>query len=251
MRNSRYWKVGELARQTGVSIRTLHYYDEIGLLCPSQHTESGHRLYRKQDVIRLQQIKSLQQLGFSLEEVRDLLNRPEFSPQHILQMHVARLQKQIAQQQKLCKRLQTITHRLQSAEEISVDEFLQAIKETELMEKFEKYYTPEQLEELRQRKKIVGEERIKEVEKEWPELIAQVQADMARGTEPTSESAQALAQRWMELINEFTGGNPEILQSLKNMYQQEPHIASDQGFVYDPRMSEFIEKAYKASQKGK
>ena len=59
-------KVGKLAKQTGVSIRTLHHYDEIGLLKPSHRTEAGHRLYTPGDIARLQQIKSLQHLGFSL-----------------------------------------------------------------------------------------------------------------------------------------------------------------------------------------
>src|SRR6266540_3219671 len=65
------WKVGDLARRTGLSIRTLHYYDEIGLLSPSHRTGSGHRLYDVDDVARLQRILSLRQLGFSLEEVKD------------------------------------------------------------------------------------------------------------------------------------------------------------------------------------
>ena len=64
-------KVGELARQTGLSVRTLHYYDEIGLLSPSQRTGSGHRLYTAGDIVRLRQIKSLQHLGFTSREVRD------------------------------------------------------------------------------------------------------------------------------------------------------------------------------------
>ncbi len=63
-------KVGELARRTGVSVRTLHYYDEIRLLSPSGHTASGHRLYTTREPRRLQQIVSLRQLGFSLEEIR-------------------------------------------------------------------------------------------------------------------------------------------------------------------------------------
>ena len=73
-------KVGELAKRTGLTIRTLHHYDEIGLLKPSGHTESGHRLYTADDIARLQQVISLRQLGFSLEEVRDCLDRPDFSP---------------------------------------------------------------------------------------------------------------------------------------------------------------------------
>ena len=60
------WKVGELAARTGLSVRTLHYYDEVGLLPPSCRTDGGHRLYTAGDVVRLQQIRSLRALGFTL-----------------------------------------------------------------------------------------------------------------------------------------------------------------------------------------
>src|SRR5207253_3491412 len=82
-------KVGELARRTGLTIRTLHHYDEIGLLKPSLHTESGHRLYTADDVARLQQIVSLRQLGFALEEVKGCLDRSDFSPLEVIRLHVA------------------------------------------------------------------------------------------------------------------------------------------------------------------
>ena len=65
------WKVGELASLTGLTVRTLHHYDEINLLKPCEYTDSGHRLYGEEDIIRLQQILSLRQLGFSLEEIKD------------------------------------------------------------------------------------------------------------------------------------------------------------------------------------
>src|SRR6476646_6711292 len=65
------WKVGELAKRTGVSVRALHHYDEIGLLSASLRSESGYRLYTEADVIRLQQIRSLRSLGFSLDESRE------------------------------------------------------------------------------------------------------------------------------------------------------------------------------------
>ncbi len=99
---SKWWKVGELAKQTGLSVRTLHYYDEIGLMKPSHHTESGYRLYATEDIVRLQQIKSLRQLGFSLEEIRDCLDSPDFTPRRVIQLHLERLREQIALQQRLC-----------------------------------------------------------------------------------------------------------------------------------------------------
>src|SRR3954471_1725022 len=95
------WKVGELARRTGLSIRTLHYYEEIGLLSPSRRTEAGHRLYAAGDVVRLQQIKSLRQLGFTLKEIRDCLDKPGFSAQQVIQLHLLRLGEQIELQQRL------------------------------------------------------------------------------------------------------------------------------------------------------
>ena len=70
-------RVGELAKRTGVSVRTLHYYEEIGLLAPSRRSEAGYRLYGDADVVRLQQIMSLRQLGFSLEQIRDCLHRDD------------------------------------------------------------------------------------------------------------------------------------------------------------------------------
>src|SRR5688500_7650635 len=101
-------KVGELARRTGLTIRTLHHYDDLGLVKPSGHTESGHRLYTAEDVARLQRVVSLRQLGFSLEEIGGCLDRPGFSALEVIRLHVARLREQIDLQQKLCARLEAL-----------------------------------------------------------------------------------------------------------------------------------------------
>src|SRR5437879_8782714 len=116
-------KVGELAKRTGLTIRTLHHYDEIGLLRPSLHTESGHRLYTAGDVARLQQVLSLRQLGFSLEEARACLDRPGFSPLEVIALHLARLREQIELQRKLCERLEGLAEHFRSAGEVSAEEF--------------------------------------------------------------------------------------------------------------------------------
>ncbi len=69
-------KVGELARRTGISIRTLHYYEEIGLLDPPRQATSGHRIYGVEEVARLQQILSLRQLDLPLDEIRCWFEHP-------------------------------------------------------------------------------------------------------------------------------------------------------------------------------
>src|SRR5262245_29072630 len=77
-RVARLYRVGEFAAMTGVSIRTLHHYDRIGLLNPSAHTESGYRLYSERDLLGLQQILTLRYLGFPLQQIGELLGRPDF-----------------------------------------------------------------------------------------------------------------------------------------------------------------------------
>jgi DNA-binding transcriptional MerR regulator len=236
-------KVGELARRTGVTVRTLHYYDELGLLAPSHHTDAGHRLYADDDVARLQQIKSLRHLGFSLEEIRECLSRPDFSPQQLVELHLQRVREQIELQQRLYERLEVLAENLRAAAEVSVEAFIQAIGAISM---FEKYFTPQQLDEIRARKEIVGEERIRQVEAEWPELIALVRAEMDKGTDPTGAAARQLARRWMGLVDEFTGGNPAIERSLRTMYQREPQIGQQYASGLDPKMLEYIGKAMAA-----
>src|SRR4051794_18320054 len=121
-------RVGELASRTGLSIRTLHHYDEIGLLKPSRHSEAGYRLYTSDDVARLQQVLSLRQLGFSLEEIRDCLDRRGFSPLELIRYHIGRLREQVDLQRELCRRLEAIAAHFRAAEEVSADEFLRAIE---------------------------------------------------------------------------------------------------------------------------
>ncbi|MGV0028295.1 MerR family transcriptional regulator [Phormidesmis priestleyi] len=239
-------KVGDLAKQTGVSVRTLHYYDEIGLLSPSHRTEAGYRLYDETDIIRLQQIVSLRQIGFSLEQIRECLERDQFSPHHVVQLHLSQLKEQMALQQQLYARLDAIATRLQSTETVSIQEFIQLIEVTTMIEK---YYSPEQQEYLKARREAVGEERIRQVEAEWPQLMEQVRAEMEKGTDPTHESVQALARRWLSLIAEFTGGDPGITRSLNTLYQQEGSEAASRGMVVEPEataMWEFMGKALSA-----
>ncbi|HEV2129667.1 MAG TPA: TipAS antibiotic-recognition domain-containing protein, partial [Longimicrobiaceae bacterium] len=76
----------------------------------------------------------------------------------------------------------------------------------------------EQLQELDERRRAIGEERIREVEAEWPLLIAGVRAEMEKGTDPSSERVQELARRWMALVQEFTGGDRQIDHSVNRLY---------------------------------
>lgn len=232
-------KVGDLAQKTGISVRTLHYYDEIGLLSPSQRTEAGYRLYSEDDILRLQQIVSLRQIGFSLKKIRECLESSQFSPHHVVQLQLSRLKEQMELQQQLYTRLEAIAARLQAKETVSIEAFIQLIEVTMMVEN---YYTPEQLDYLKARRDMLGEERIRQVEAEWQGLIAQAQTAMQNGVDPTSEPMQAIARRWTELIGEFTGGDAGIERSLNQMYQQEGVEAASQGAI-DVALMEYIGRA--------
>jgi DNA-binding transcriptional MerR regulator len=231
-------KVGELAKATGLSVRTLHYYDEIGLLSPSHRTRSGHRLYTAADIERLQRIMSLRQLGLRLEEIQGVIEDRGASPLDLIERHLAHVREQIAVQQKLCARLEGIAESLRRGEEVTVDHLLNTI---EVMTMFEKYYTPEQLAELKQRADAMGPEGMQKVQDDWKQLFEDVRAEMAKGSDPKSEAVQKLAGRWRALIEAFTGGNPEIARSLSNMYKSEPGAASQ--FGVDPGIRDYIGKA--------
>ena len=235
-------KVGELAKRTGLTVRTLHHYDDIGLLKPSLHTESGHRLYTAGDVARLQQVLSLRQLGFSLEQIAGCLDRPGFSPLEVIRLHVARLRDQITVQRRLCERLEAVAARFQAAGEVSADEFIQTIEEITMIES---YYTPEQWEAIKARGDQFGPERIQQSQQEWAELIAQVRAEMDKGTDPSAPEVQAMARRWKDLVEQFTGGDPGIERSLGRLWKEQGDtIVAQHGIEYDPRgVYEYIGRA--------
>src|SRR5262249_252772 len=194
-------KVGELAQRTGLTVRTLHHYDAIGLLRPSLHTEAGHRLYTAGDIARLQQVLSLRQLGFSLEEVRDCLERSGFAPLEGIRLHLARLREQIELERRLWARLEALAIHFQEAEGDSGEEFMQTI---EVMAMMEKLYTPEQIKQFEQVGKLYTPEEIRAIEAAWTALIAEVRAN--RDLDPSSPQAQALARRWDELYERTMRG---------------------------------------------
>lgn len=115
------------------------------------------------------------------------------------------------------------------------------IKAIEVMTMFETYYTTEQLETLKQRAAALGDAHLREVEAEWPRLIADVRQEMERGTDPQDPRMQMLARRWAELVTEFTGGDPGITQSLTNLYRNEAGVASQRSL--DATVFDYVRRA--------
>ena len=240
------WKVGELAVRTGLTVRTLHHYDAIGLLSPSGRTESlhgsGHRLYTAADVSRLHQIVCLKQLGFALEQIKEYMTRADYDPRQVIGLHLEDVRRRAAEFTRIGDRLERLTQMLERADAVSPDTFLETI---EGMTMIDKYYTKEQLESLEKRRVEGGPEMAEAIAKGpqmWNELMADVQSAMDAGVPATDAKAQELARRWYDLVGMFTGGDPGIFKSLKNMYENEDKVRGMDVKAMRP-MQEYIEKA--------
>ena len=178
---------------------------------------------------------------FSLDEIRDCLDTAEFSPSRVIDMHVARLREQIDEQRRLVGLLETLKVSFRADSSASADDFIHAI---ECITMIEKAFTPDELRELKARGERLGADHIRAAEAEWPQLIAKVRAEMARGTDPTSEQIRPLAERWRELVREFTGGSPVIEQKVRALYASDPKLVDRTNL--DPQLFAYVNAAIRA-----
>src|SRR5215831_12424480 len=136
--------VGELARISGVSIRTLHHYGQVGLLPSPARNRAGHRVYDAKHIARLQQILVLKQLGLKLKQIQKILSTRKFPARLVIEMHLADIANRIVGLQKLHDRLKKLAASIQT-EQISMDQLIQAVEEIHMAEKI---YTKKQVMEL-------------------------------------------------------------------------------------------------------
>lgn len=105
------YTVAKLAQISGVSVRTLHWYDEVGLLKPAYHGSNGYRYYEEEQLLVLQQILFFKELGFELQKIRKILGRSDFDKMVALSSHREVLKKNLEQTRKLLKTIdKTIEH---------------------------------------------------------------------------------------------------------------------------------------------
>jgi len=139
------WRIGELARETGLTVRTLHHYDQLGLLSPRSRTEGGHRCYTGGDVRRLHRIVALRSRGISLEEIGTLLDG-EPDPTGLLRRQLDVVEERLRKASELRTRLLDVLNNLGRNAEPSTRQLLHLIEETIAMNE---PMTPEQFAELK------------------------------------------------------------------------------------------------------
>lgn len=234
-------QIGALAQATGLTVRTLHHYDAVGLLVPDERSATRRRLYSEQDVRRLYQIVALRRLGLSLDEIEvtladnaDLIDT--------VGRHRARVEQSLELQRRLHHTLTMVLEQFERTPEPSLERFLDAI---EVMSMIEKHYTPEQQDQLEQRRHELGDQGMRQAELDWAALIDAVKAERANGTEPTATRMLELARQWRALIEQFTGGDEGIRRSLGSMYREQGSKAASRGMV-DPELMQYVGQALAA-----
>lgn len=245
---------------TSVSVRTLRFYDQVGLLSPSARTPSGYRLYGEKDLARLQQILALRYLGFSLEEIKVFLDASPGGLREALAQQGAMLRQR---REHLDTIIQAIDRLLEDdrCEWDSLVSVIQAMQMDQNTEWQKKYFTDEQRrtmeelsrksysEEARKRLEARGpwtEEDQKKVDARYNALYDGVRRLVAAGEDPASAEAQALAAESIALIEEFTGGDPEIAAGLQQFWATLKNMPEEQRPITSPLTEEeqaFLERA--------
>jgi len=209
--------VGELAQKSGVTVRTLQYYDKNGLLAPSKYTEGGRRMYSMKDVLRLQQILFLKSLGFSLKEIRDRLLPTESAAklEKMFKQQKEVLITQILRMQEAVNLIEKVIEEIRLGSEIDIDRLFAIMEATRRGNPYSfvlRYLSKDQMEYFFNR--FGDEDIIAEFEKRLRELTTELIELYQRNEDPEGSAGQNLAARWWELMMLLTKGDPVLLQNI-------------------------------------
>ncbi|MBS5934530.1 MAG: MerR family transcriptional regulator [Clostridiales bacterium] len=211
-------KIHEVAELSGVTVRTLQYYDQIGLLVPSEVTEVGYRIYHEEDLDRLQQILFFRELEFPLKEIKDIMNNPSYDRLEALRNQKAML---LEKRSRMDRLIRLVEERLGGQQDMSFEEF-----SMESIENHKKQYA----EEVRNRwgdsdAYAEYEKKTKGYSKEDWNSISQagdrIMGEFAkhRDLSPEDETVQELVARWQNFITtHYYECTKDILAGLGNMY---------------------------------
>ena len=239
-------QVKAFANDAGVSVRTLHLYDRLGLLRPAAVSESGYRLYGEAELERLEQILALRFLGFSLQQIKELL---QGSDRPLLV--ALRMQREVVAREK--RRLDDALRALDEAERTLADDgadrwqtlrnVIEVFKMRNDWDWTRNYYSEEVRKRIEERHSNTLKAIIEQGERDWTMLLTEVEEAAERGVDPSSEAAQILAERWRALLAQFTGGDAEIQRGLNRLWSDTSHWPKEFTRPWSDAAETFVKKA--------
>lgn len=244
--------VKQLSKLAGITRRTLHYYDEIGLLKPSQVGDNGYRYYGEEALLRLQQILFYRELDMPLEDIRAILTRRDFDVAQALADHSTALHQRIAHLERL---IQTVDHtlaHLRGEKEMSNKQLFEPFNEEQVAE-YEKealqMYDPETVKASYKKWKNYTTADKQRIGEEGNAVYRDLLAAVPKGA--ASAEVQACIERWRRHMDYFWTPSLEQLLGLADLYNDDPRFRANYDKI-DPRLAPFMREAvkiYVAAQK--
>ncbi|WP_457943076.1 MerR family transcriptional regulator [Caproiciproducens sp. LBM24188] len=236
-------KINETAKLTGISVRTLQYYDKIGLLHPDETTEAGYRLYGEPALERLQQILFFRELGFPLKEIGQILNDPSFDRNKALENHRNLL---VLKRNRLDGLIALVDQTLKGESNMSFQEFdlseIEAAKKQYGQEAMERWGNTEAYQESVHRTKQYGKKEWASISGEFDHIFRQFAAKRSLG--PAHPEVQQLVADWQNFLTEnFYHCTDEILSGLGQMYTADERFTKNIDGKYDDGTADFISQA--------
>jgi DNA-binding transcriptional MerR regulator len=246
------YTVKQLSKLGGVTPRTLHHYDEIGLLKPSRVGENGYRYYGEESVLRLQQILFYRELGMPLEDIKKIMGRRDFDVLGALYSHKEALQKQVTRLNRLIATVDNTIHHLKGTTIMSAKGLFEGFSE-EQQEQYaaeaEKMYDPETVRESNRKWKSYSAAKKESILAEGNAIYTDMIAAMPKGA--GRPEVQAIVERWRKHMDYFWTPNLDQLQAIANGYNDDPRFKANFDKMH-PQLAEFMRdavKVYVANQK--
>jgi DNA-binding transcriptional MerR regulator len=243
--------VKQLSRLAGVTPRTLHHYDQIGLLKPSRVGDNGYRYYGEESLLGLQQILFYRELGMPLDEIKKIMGRRDFDILPALEDHKVELAKRIVRIERLIGTVDNTISYLKGQKEMN-DKQIFAGFTPEEEEKYaleaEQLYDPQIVRESNRKWKSYSAEKKQSILAEGKQVYIEMIAAMSKGAD--SAEAQALVERWRKNMDYFWTPNLDQLLGLANGYNDDPRFKANFDQMH-PNLAAFMLEAVKLYVAGK
>lgn len=230
-------KIDELAARSGLTVRALHHYHDIGLLTPSARADSGYRLYNRDDVARLHKIQALRKFGMSLADIATFLASPDAPFADVVSQQIAALDQQIKQASTLREQLGRLQQQMSGDGDPVLEDWLGTLEHMKL---YEAYFTPEEM------RRLPFWQQDARRNAKWRAMTEELKSLMTRGVATDSEAASMLAQRWMETLEQDTGANLEFAVRMTAMLQQQKDAGDNSPISEKVRQYMYLGEAFMA-----
>lgn len=227
MVNQQQLSIRQLARLAKVSVRTLQYYDQTGLLKPQRQEENNYRLYDSQTVLRLQQILFYKELGFDLKSIKLILDHPGFEYQEALLSHREALLKKVEQTKQLIQTIDRTLDQMKGKIKMTENDYFVGFSDEQQAE-YERQaaerWDPVVVKESNRRWKVLSDIEKQDLMKSGERITLALRDAMSEG--PGSEKVQKLVEEWQKHINFFYDCTPQILLGLGHAYLEDPQFSA-------------------------